>query len=233
MKVFTSTAWALLLLAMSPAAYATPITVDFDALNALGSPVGGASLDNYLSTFGITLSGITAGTQVSVFDQQDIYDPPAVDAPSDPNVLMQHGMNGPISFTVNFGVLQDYFSFTRVGLIPGTPSGITHPAWTAYAYDALNNQVDVESAGVVASYTYVPPQSYTLTGPNIAKVTFSANNVFTAFSNVVLDDFVLPNGAPNPIPEPGSLILALTGIVAVGGFRCMRRRQQSQVESQV
>ncbi len=227
MKMFASTAWAWLFLAMSTAAYATPLTVDFDALNAVGGPVGGAPLDNYLSTFGITLSGITGGTQVSVFDQVNIYGGTAVDAPSDQNVLMQHGMNGPISFTVNFGVLQDYFSFTRAGLIPHPSSGITHPAWTAYAYDALNNQVDIESAGVVASYSYVPPQTYTLTGPSIAKVTFSANNVWTAFSNVVLDDFVLPNGAPNPIPEPGSLMLAGIGIVAVGGFRLIRRRRQA------
>jgi hypothetical protein len=188
-------------------------TIHFDAINALSHPEGvdGATLDSYLSDFGITLSNVTSGTQLKVYDDRNVYSGQAVIAPSAHNLLTQAGSNDPVSFTLNFDAPLDSFGFTRPYLIAG-PSGITHPQWDAYAFDSQGNQVDHAGEALLASYSDIPAATYTLHGPGITAVRFDSNNYhFAAFSAVLLDDLVLQcsssgggaGGGSSPFIFPG------------------------------
>ena len=68
------TAFAVLGLFNPDAAHAGVI-VNFDSLAASGQPngVGGPVLANYLAGYGITLSGVTSGTSLRVYDARDVY----------------------------------------------------------------------------------------------------------------------------------------------------------------
>jgi hypothetical protein len=84
-----------LLLALSvaaPAAHASTITVDFDAINALAAPVSNATLDSYLSGFGITITSESSSggnMLVSVRDDRQNFGGLAISASSSHNVLSQ------------------------------------------------------------------------------------------------------------------------------------------------
>jgi hypothetical protein len=181
--------------------------VNFDAINALPFPggVGGTALANYLAGYGMSISKVTPGTFVVVMDYRNEYGGQATIPPSLPNLLTQVGSNDPVSFEVDFAVPQDSFGFTRPALIAG-PSGITHPQWDAFAFDATGHELDHVGEGLIASFSNVPAATYTLHGPGITAVEFASNNFhFAAFSAVLLDDFVLSNSVNNPLPTTTSL----------------------------
>lgn len=165
-------------------------SINFDAVATQNS--GFINASNYLSTYGISISNVSpASTTVGISNTIAIYGGTAVLPTSNPNVISQFGSNGPVSFDLNFATPLSSFSFKRTGLIGTGPSGITHPAWTAKAYSTSNVLISVVSEGRISSYVNVPASSFLLTGPNIAYIRFEANNVITAFSSVVMDDFNL------------------------------------------
>ena len=79
--------------------------INFDSLDTRGNPVTGPALDSYLAQFGVTLSGVTPGTAVTVYDARDIYSniQPVI-PPSPFNVIAQAGSNDPVSYTLNFSL---------------------------------------------------------------------------------------------------------------------------------
>ncbi len=189
---------------------------NFDSLPAAGLPSGlsGAPVTNYLATFGITLSDVTPGTALTVYDSRDVGG--VVIPPSPFNFIAQAGSDDPISYTLNFALSQDHFSMTRVGLHPIT--GLALPEWHAYAYDASGNLLGTVGESAFGIYSDIPAETFTLDGPNIRSVRIDSNNGhFAAFGSVLLDDFTLTS-----VPEPSSttlMALGLAGLAVHAGWR--------------
>ena len=166
----------------------TTSTLNFDAVNASAGPVDASS---YLAGSGITLSAVTAGTAIDVVNNQSVYGGAAASPSSSPNMLMQINVNAPVSYTLNFATPLTSLGFTRPMLLAG-PSGITHPQWSAHAFDASGQEVASASEGLIASYSNVPASTFTLTGDGITSVRFDSNGYnFTAFSAVLIDDLTI------------------------------------------
>lgn len=185
--------------------------IDFDSVNATG---GSVNASTYLSTFGVTLSGVTSGTNVVILNDINIYGGVPVVPASAPNVMTQLGSNAPVTFTLNFSSSLDSFMFTRPQLMPG-PSGVTFPAWQAYAF-AGGTQIGSVAAGAFGSYSIVPAATYTFNGPGITSVRFDSQNSGTGFSAVLLDNLVLTTRDVSAVPEPSSFLLMISGLAGIG-----------------
>lgn len=215
----------LAILLFSSPQHASAVIVDFDALDASASSITGPALASYLAGFGISLSGVTPGTNVAVIADQNLYGGTAMDSPSAPNILSQIGSNNPVTFTMNFSSPLDSFSFTRATLLAG-PNGITHPAWQAYAFNASMTQLAFASEGLIASFSNVLAATYTLSGPGITSVRFdSQNGNFAAFSGVLLDNLNFTASTASPVPEPSTLLLFGSGLAGLGFFGRNRRKK--------
>ena len=110
------------------------------------------------------LSNVTVGTRAGG-GQRGIGDGErGAVASSPPNYFTQAGLNQPVSFTLRFGVAgwQD-FGLTRVALLAGA-GGVSHPQWTATAYDAAGVELGSVGEGLMVSATNVPARSFILTG---------------------------------------------------------------------
>lgn len=171
------------------------VVIDFDK-SASGSPIdvsatGRLVANGYLAAFDITLSDVTQGTQVVLYDLKKTYEGQAITAVSGNNALTQVGSNDPVSFTLNFKKPLQAVKFTRPKLIAG-PTGITFPEWKAIALDAKGSVLDEGGESLGGYYSDAPPKTFTLKGAGIRVVRFSSNNNhFAAFSAIVLDDLTL------------------------------------------
>src|SRR6266487_1957427 len=169
---------------------ATPVsvTINFDAINASGSFVGGATLKTYLQQYGVSINKVTAPSQVVVDDDRRVYGGGVVFASSPHNFLSDYGLNAPNSFTLNFDKALDSVSFTRIA---GGPYPTQYASWTATALNASGAVVSSVSEGS-PGYANFPAKTFTLNGPRIVSVRFDSNGHGTAaFSAVLLDDLVL------------------------------------------
>ena len=213
---------ALLCLA-TPGLVRADQVINFDSLDARGNPVTGPALASYLAQFGVTVSGVTPGTAVTVYDARDIYpDIQPVIPPSPFNVIAQAGSNDPVSYTLNFSVLQDHFSMTRVGVRAGT-TGVALPEWHAYAFDDQGHQLGTVGESAFSIFSDLPAETFTLDGPDIRSVVIASNNNhFAAFGSVILDNFTLSS-----VPEPSSLITATIGALVLLGHQLVRYRSRS------
>ncbi len=208
---------------VNPGAAGDSTIVNFDAINANGGPVSGATLATYLSGFGITLSEQSLGTTVQAVAQTSFLNGNTVQAASEPNVLTQTGPSDSMDFTLSFAEPLQSLQFTRPKLRAGA-IGITHPQWTARAYDATDTELTSVSESFTSSYSDVGSAVFVLQGQGITKVRFESNNRrATAFKAVLLDDFILTTVTTNLPPvviitEPGSGSLyaapALINVVA-------------------
>jgi hypothetical protein len=99
--------------------------VDFDTLNTSQAPVETTAVEKYLAAFGVTVTNLSPGTELTVDRQQHIAGGMAVLAASPPNLLTQTGSNGPVRFTLRFAPLLSQFGFTRPELLANRqPSGL-------------------------------------------------------------------------------------------------------------
>ena len=171
-----------------------PSTVNFDAINTSGGPVGGAAVASYLAGYGITLSVAGPGAGVSVASQNQVYDGGIVEATSGSNVITEGATGGsPVSYTLTFAKPLSSFAFDQV-IENGGPSGSSYAAWSATAYDAAGDVVSTvgdPNVTTVSAGSSDPAVHYTLTGPDIASVTFSGNAEGAGFANIVTDTWVL------------------------------------------
>ncbi len=177
--------------------------VNFDSLQASVSNVSGAPLAAYLGSNGMAVGSNSPSSTVAVENETNVAGVGYVTASSLPNILSQLGSNGPMSFTVDFTNLLTEFGFTRPELL-ANPS-VTHPGWQVRVFDPLGNVLASAGQSLIASYTNVPAQSFTLNGPGIASVEFDSDgNGLTTFPALLLDDFILTGGLSvvitNPLP---------------------------------
>ena len=187
-------------LSVNVAASAGISVINFDALDASSGAVGGKALTNYLAGFGVSFVNGTLGTRLEVLDENNVSGSAAAIPSSPPNLFTQAGLNTPVKFSFIFSAPLGSFGFTRVGLAAG-PSGVSHPAWAAYALDASGKVLETVSEPLIFSFTNVPARAFELTGGGIARVRFESDSEGTAnFSAVLLDDLVLDtNTAANAL----------------------------------
>ena len=167
------------------------LRIDFDGLNTSEGSVGGSALGAYLAKFGVTVDGVTLGTQMEAVNEDSLTGDVLAFASSTPNFFTQEGLSAPVSFTLHFATPLKSFGFTRAGLY--SYSGVeSHPQWMATAMDAGGNELASIGEGLIATNSYVPPQSFSLTANGIASVRFDSDSQNTAaFSAVLLDDLLL------------------------------------------
>jgi len=175
-------------------AQAPPVVVNFDAVDAWTNSVEATP---YLRSFGATLSGVTPGTSVRIINNSTLYSGQAAVPTSPPNLFTQTGLATAISFTIVFNTMAGEsfavgsVTFNRAMLLAG-PSGVTHPEWSAHAFDASGTEVATVGESLIASFVNVPAQTFTLSGPGIVSVRFDSDaHQFAGFGAVLIDDLVL------------------------------------------
>ena len=170
----------------------SPTTViDFEAMDPTGN--SGPTLGQYLAGYGITLT--TTGAQAQVASDQAIYGGGIVQATTGHNVIGQ-AAGHPVSYTLTFASALSSFDFDRVTENAG-PSGSSYPVWSATAYDAAGNVIATvgEAEQLIFSGSHGAAH-YTLSGGNIAYVTFAGDDHgFDGFSNVLTDTWILTAAA--------------------------------------
>ena len=101
-------------------------------------------------------------------------------------VFVQSGGH-PCQYTVEWNSPVREVRLTRSALKAG-PSGVTHPIWTATAYNSSGNEVASTGEQEIRSFVDVPARTFTLYGADIKRVVFWGDDRgFDGFCNVVLD----------------------------------------------
>ncbi len=121
--------------------------------------------DAYLHHHGIAVSArFPADSNLVIVDSLGLYHGRAVDSRSIGRVLTQQidGTVAPISFTLTFEEPPVRVGLRRAALFPATGSGVTHPAWTAVAYDAAGKQVASVTEPLLSAYHDIPAGRYSL-----------------------------------------------------------------------
>jgi YVTN family beta-propeller protein len=163
-------------------------TLDFDSLNATAGAVNASA---YLASYGITVSGLTAGTEVVALDD-NVYGGHGFVAPSAPNVLTQTGSaSEPLSYTLNFPCPVSLVQFTRPYLIAYT-TGQIFPGWTATAYDLAGASVGSVGQPLIDTFQNTPAATFNISGSGITSLRFDSNAEGRAgYGAVLIDDLVL------------------------------------------
>jgi hypothetical protein len=173
-----------------------------DTHNAPGQLVAAAP---YLHRLRVSVEKLSPqGSELVIINNRALYEGRGIQPESSQNVLTQIGTgNIPASFVLRFSETARSVSFTRPALFPATGSGITHPAWRAYALDANGRTLSSQSEGLIRSHEDVPAQTYTLSAPGfdgITAVRFESDpnldgKPFAAFSALLIESLRL-------IPKP-------------------------------
>jgi hypothetical protein len=174
--------------------------IDFDQPD---TRQGSILAEEYLHQFGISVSDVTGNTSVIILRDEASYGGLAFAAPSAPNVLTQQcptiPITFPVTFTLRFNQPVYRLSFVRARLLAVTPSGVSHPAWSATAFDADGKELSntgehlIRNVGVSNNE---PVRTFTLDGPNIARVRFDSDyrlegKPFAGFCAVLMDNLAL------------------------------------------
>lgn len=169
--------------------------INFDNVDTGWGPIDAAT---YLANYGINLTNNDPfNTMVQIHRDWGANDGNGLLPSSFPNSLSQDNSNNPVSFTLDFMSPVDNFTFTRPALNVTAPSGITHPPWTARAFNSQGQELGTVGESRKATFTgTIPAATFTLTGPGITTVQFDSDNSSgTAFSSVQLDDFIITRSA--------------------------------------
>jgi hypothetical protein len=145
----------------------------------------GADLDAGLRARGIILT-TTPDQPVVLFDQNDTLDGATVSAAIGSTILLQRGGH-PCQYSLDFDKPKDSVSFNRSHLRAG-PTGVSHPVWTATAYDNNGRVLSTVGEREIRSGTDVPAQHFTLAGPGIVRIVLRGDDKgFDNYCNVVVD----------------------------------------------
>ncbi|HEY3888059.1 MAG TPA: hypothetical protein VGL73_05750 [Caulobacteraceae bacterium] len=147
--------------------------------------VKGAELNAAFRPKGITFEA-PADQPVVMMDSRDVYGGDALAGARGDTVLLQQGGH-PCQYAMVFDRPAVNFAFNRSRLVAG-PSGVTHPVWTATAMDAEGRALGSVGEAEIRSYSDVPAQRFTLTGPGITRIVFWGDDKgIDGFCNVVTD----------------------------------------------
>jgi hypothetical protein len=200
----------------------TVVNFDTNTLNASRGPVEGTLLKNYLAGFGVSVAGLSPGTELAVESQQNIAGGAAVLAASPPNLLTQTGSNGPVQFTLHFVTLLSQFGFTRPELLANP--FVSHPAWQVTAFDGSGAVVGQVGESEIDSSTNVGAQEFSLgqpagpgaavvVGPGIASVEFASEGTgLTTFNGMLVDNLVLTTNK-TAFPPAVAITAPVSGLV--------------------
>lgn len=204
----------LLSLFMMPGSLrADTVDLNFDSIVlAPGAFSTAAAATTYLNSFGITFS--SAGATPTIYNG----DGTAVTAVSGSNWFAGSPFvnNSPFSYTLTFATPLDSLSFSSVNLT----SFITYPTWNATAYNGLTPVATVGQTGGFG----IPAQLFTINGPNITSITLSDFSSGQSVNNMPIDNLTLVTPA-TVTPEPSTLLLLGTGLLALVGLVCRRNSQ--------
>jgi hypothetical protein len=170
------------------------ILLTFDDIPTALAPFQ-ASPDQYLAQFGVSVAN--ADGRVVAMRDEGAYNGSAFVAVTRHNVLtMVDCAPAPASFTLRFKGTLSRVAFERPSLLAGPQFGISHPAWTATAFDESGNQIGMVEENIIRSLSPVAAASFKIEGRRIAAVRFTSDNrldgkPFTAFCAVLLDDLTL------------------------------------------
>ena len=163
------------------------------------------------------LTDNSPGTVVEIINYRNMYGCAALSPYSAPNFLHQSGGTDPVSHILTFATPLLSFGFT----IPADTAPSAFPMWSITAYDG---GTPIATAGHSWISCCHPPLTSSLSGSHILSVVISSNNGrFAAFSNIPPHNMILETAAS--VPEPSTLALLPTGIVALR-FRRLRGNRE-------
>jgi hypothetical protein len=176
--------------------------VDFSQLRIAAQPVAARP---YLHQYGISVRDLAPDkSEIILVNNRGLYGGAAVVPTTSENFLTQiETGNVPASYTLVLAEPVDVFTFVRPRLFRDTKSGVTHPSWTATAFDARGQKLSSQSEGLFRSLDQMPgdtsAQTYVLRTPNfdrIVAVKFESdprlNGVpFAAFSTLLVERMTL------------------------------------------
>ena len=155
----------------------------------------------YLFDHGISVENMgPTGAELRVRSSHDFYGGQAVRVETSKNVLTQEGTgNASASFTLVFSQRVQSVTITRAALFAASPSGITHPAWTARALDAKGVEIQFVGEPLLRELGEVPSQSFVLnsrSGVDIHAVRIESDprldgRPFAAFSAVMIQQIAI------------------------------------------
>ena len=200
-------------------------TLNFDSITVSPGSTVDISTTDYLAQYGITLTNVTPGSKVNVFNTQGNV----IVAPSPPNVLVEQGNADGESYTLDFSTPLSSLSFDVAGNSKSGGSGTVVAAWSATAYNASNVALSSVGDGLFGTYSPIAVQSYTLAGPGIDSVTFYDNCYDFCGTQLLIDDLSSPELQLVSTPEPASMVLLLTGLLALVALAARSKRHASMV----
>lgn len=181
---------------------AEDIVVSFPWVDTSTAPGKTVAAGPYLHALGISNDDMRPpASQMVIVNNLALYAGQAVrPTMGSQNILTQVNTNNELaSFTLKFKETFSSVKFTRPALFPATKSGITHPAWSAYALDANGRELDSCSEGLTRSFKDVPAGTYTLSTPGyekIAAIRFDSDprlngKPFAAFGAVLIEQLTM------------------------------------------
>lgn len=178
------------------------VAVDFPWVNTASAPGFTVAASPYLHGAGITVKDLDPqDSELVLMNNRALYNGGAVVPTTSQNFLTQISANsaGITSFTLVFAGPCENVTFTRPALYAATESGITHPAWSARAFDALGRGLSAQSEGLIRSYDDVAARTYSLRAPGfegISAVRFDSDwrrngKPFAAFRALLIEKLTL------------------------------------------
>lgn len=177
------------------------VAVRFSGIDTASAPGHSVAAAPYFHKFGISIERIIPSTsEVVLVNNRVLYKGRAVKPTISQNILTQvNPSNGRASFTLRFSEPLASIRFIRPALFPATSSGITHPAWSAHAFDTEGRELSSQSEGLIRSFSDVPARVYTLIAPGLKGISFLRftsdprlnEKPFAAFSAVLIEDLTM------------------------------------------
>jgi hypothetical protein len=145
-----------------------------------------------LAAHGITVEDVTPGSRLMIVNTKQSYEGTAFAPRTSQNALMQIDKGGPVSYIMRFAAPVKELRLLRPKLLAPTPSGITHPQWTARAYDSSGELEAAAGEGLLRSFEDVPAREFVLKGRGITSVRIDSDNRnFAAFGAVIVESMTL------------------------------------------